>query len=52
MSYLNQIIHVLLTIPRNVRPKYEHDEDLMREMDINLITFKISDLLRCKVSSH
>jgi len=25
LSYLNQIIHILLLVPRNIRSKYAHD---------------------------
>jgi hypothetical protein len=32
LSYLNQIIHILLLIPNNIRPKYSHDEELQKEM--------------------
>ncbi len=26
LSYLNQIIHILLLVPKNIRAKYSHDE--------------------------
>lgn len=52
LSYLNQIIHILLLIPRNIREKFAHDEEMQKELEIDLVTFKISDLLRCKFSSH
>jgi hypothetical protein len=30
LSYLNKLIHVLLSIPKNIQYKYKHDEDLLK----------------------
>jgi hypothetical protein len=51
VSYLNKIIHILLEIPSNVRKNNADDLAYQEEMDINLITFKIGDLFRCKCKS-
>jgi hypothetical protein len=58
-SELNQLIHFLLKIPRDV-PEDSLGSDLevfqsqaRKELDsVNLITFKLSDLLRCKIHSN
>jgi hypothetical protein len=58
-SELNKLIHFLLKIPRDV-PEDSLGSDLevfqsqaRKELDsVNLITFKLSDLLRCKIHSN
>lgn len=58
-SELNKLIHFLLKIPRDV-PEDSLGSDLevfqsqaRKELDsVNLITFKLSDLLRCKIRSN
>lgn len=52
LSYLNKIIHILLLIPAELRNRHAHDEEYMENININLITFKISDLFRCKIKSR
>lgn len=58
-SELNELIHFLLKIPRNVsEDSLGNDLEVFqaqarKELDaVNLITFKLSDLLRCKIHSN
>ena len=46
------MIHLLLMIPVELKKTHEHDEEYLENLDINLITFKISDLFRCKIKSR
>ena len=52
LEYLNKMIHLLLMIPEELRKTHKHDEEYLDNLDINLITFKISDLFRCKIKSR
>lgn len=52
LSYLNKIIHILLQIPEELKKNHEADQEYIENMDINLITFKIADLFRCKIKSR
>lgn len=52
LSYLNKIIHILLLIPEELKKVHVHDEEYIENININLITFKISDLFRCKIKSR
>lgn len=45
LNYLNKIIHSLLEIPE------EAGDDGSQARKVDLITFKVSDLIRCKCSS-
>ena len=38
-------------IPEELKKAHLHDEEYLDSLDINLITFKISDLFRCKIKS-
>jgi hypothetical protein len=51
LSYLNKIIHILLLIPEELKKNNANDQSYIDDLDINLITFKISDLFRCKFKS-
>lgn len=45
------MIHILLMIPEELKKNHILDEEYTDNIDINLITFKIADLFRCKIKS-
>lgn len=57
-SELNELIHFLLKIPKDVPEDTLSDEEVFqsqarKELDaVNLVTLKFSDLLRCKIHSN
>ena len=56
VSYLNKIIQALLAIPEDYDDEEEEGrgkhQNKAKSRFVNLITFKITDLLRCKCSSR
>ena len=46
------MIHTLLLMPEEVKKAHSLDEEYVENMDIDLVTFKISDLFRCKIKSR
>ena len=51
VNYLNKIMHVLLLIPENSFEEGSNQTNV-KSKDVNFITFKVSDIMRCKCSSH
>jgi hypothetical protein len=47
-KYLNKLIHALLTIPRKAAQFACSDRERTVIESVNLVTFKIGDMLRCK----
>lgn len=53
LNYLNKNIDVLLKIPEiSLEDAQKRDSTNIKSKDVNLITFKTGDLMRCKCSSH
>ena len=49
-KYLNKLIHALLTIPRVAAEAASSDREKTFIGSVNLVTFKIGDMMRCKCS--
>ena len=49
-KYLNLVIHSLLTIPRTAAQLAATSLDKKMLESINLVTFKVGDMMRCKCS--
>ena len=47
-KYLNKLIHSLLTIPKVAAEQAENDWERAVLTSVDLVTFKIGDMLRCK----
>ncbi len=51
IDYLNSLIHGLLTVSKNVHNQLEFFQQLIIPVPLNLLSFKVSDILRCKYAS-
>lgn len=49
VSYLNKLIHCILSAQESFKAKYSKKDAY--KIGVNLISFKVGDLLRCKCSS-
>lgn len=54
LSYINKLIQILLEIPHQntseIPQQSGKHEKKSKKMNVNLVTFKVSDLIRCKFS--
>jgi hypothetical protein len=51
IDYLNSLIHGLLRVAKNVDNQLEFFQKLIIPVPLNLLSFKVSDILRCKYAS-